>query len=80
MAITLQGVKLTQVSISFDEQGMKKVSGSYQLLSNTGTVLAKNDFNGYGDIKLGIQGDLAGKVDDVVNGIKAELNKVLGLE
>lgn len=80
MAITVQGVKLKQISVGFDDQGIMKLEGSYELMSNTGMVLAKNNFNGYSEIKVGLNPVLAANLNTVVDGVKEALNKTLGLE
>lgn len=80
MAITLQGIRLKSVDMGFDDSGTMKLGGSYELISSTGVVLAKNNFNGYSDIKVGLSPALAAELDHLLSGIKTELNKVLGLE
>jgi hypothetical protein len=80
MAITIQGVRLKSVDLRFDDQGTLQVTGAYQLLSNTGVVLANQSFNGYSDVKIPLPAAVAGQLNQTLDGIRAELNKTLGLE
>lgn len=80
MAITIQGIRVKSVSIGYDDSGVMKFSGGYELISSSGAVLAKQDFNGYNDIKVVANAELAGKINNALDGIKAELLKTIGLE
>ena len=80
MAITIQGIRLKTVTLNFDNQGIMTIGGDYELLSNTGVVLAKQGFNGYHDVKIPLRPETAAKVTGAIDGIKAELNKTLGME
>jgi len=77
--ITIQGIKLKGINIEKDSEGNVKVSGSYDLLSNTDKVLAKQDFGGYQGIKLEQSPETAKNLHQLMIDIKADLEKQLGL-
>jgi hypothetical protein len=77
--ITIQGIKLKSVSIDKDSEGNVKVTGSYELLSNTDKILAKQEFGGYQGIKLEQSPETAKNLHQVMLDIKTDLEKQLGL-
>ena len=80
MAITLDGVKVTQAVIGRDEQtGMPPIQGEYALMSSTGIVLAKQSFNGYASIKLTMTAKTQQMLQDFMEAIRVELNTAIGL-
>jgi len=50
-AVTLKGVSLRKLDISL-EDGKEKLTGTYELMSSEGVVLAKQSFNDYSGIKV----------------------------
>jgi hypothetical protein len=79
MAITIGGIKIKKVDISFGDSGELKFTGTYHLSSNTGVVLAKQDFNGYNDIKLNGTQDTIQKILDSIKSLETDLTNTLGL-
>lgn len=49
MAITIQGIRITSLTITRQEEGGDKVSASYSLMSSVGKVLAKDNFTSHSD-------------------------------
>lgn len=81
MAVTIQGVQLVSLSLSRNkEEGTIKLGGSYELMSSSGKVLAKQSFNGYGEIVLTQSGETAKLISDLQASIQKDLNTTLGLE
>ncbi len=81
MAISLQGIRIKDVSVSHDKDtGGHKITGSYELVSSTGRVLATQAFNGYNDIKITPSGETAHALTKLVEGLTRDLTLTLGLE
>ena len=78
--ITIKGIKIKDVSITKDNDGITKVSGNYELLSNTDKVLAKQEFGGYNSVKLEQSPDTAKLVMEAMLAIKNDLEIQLGLK
>ncbi len=78
--ISIQGIKLRRLSLENDkETGAYKVTGSYELVSNTGIVLAKQSFNGYDEIKVEGGAETKQAINNLVERFTLELNATLGL-
>lgn len=80
MSISIQGVKITKLEISKNEQGMPKASGTYELISSNGITLAKQDFNSYNGIAVAHSPATTKLLNDLFDGIRFDLNMTLGLE
>ena len=81
MAITIQGIKLTSLSVTLNkEDGAYTFTGNYELISNTGVTLAKQSFNGYNDVKLNGSIETNKALNDLVGVVKKDLNTTLGIE
>ena len=73
--ITIKEIKLTAISISKDE----KVSGKYDLMSDVGKVVAKQDFNGYGDIKVDLSADAKAALASFMAYMKEDIEVKIGV-
>ena len=80
MAVTVQGAQIDHLSVSKNDKGEHKVEGSYVLMSSTGKVLAKQKFNGYGDVSVSQSPQTAILFQDFLKGMQSDLNTTLGLE
>lgn len=81
MAVTISGVRIVSLAISKDkDEGTTKLTGSYELMSSVGKVLAKQSFNSYGEIVLQQSGETAKLLGDLQASIQKDLNNTLGLE
>jgi hypothetical protein len=77
--IAIQGVKISHVQIEIKDDE-DKITGDYLLMSNGGKVLAKQGFNGYSAIVIGFSADTIGAYNKFMEGVKSDVQKVLGLE
>lgn len=77
MAITLIGVRLTRVLVDVGTD--KEISGNYELMSSTDTVVAKQSFNGYDNIHVDMSKETKEALKAFKQGLKADINTVLGL-
>ena len=77
--LTLEGVKLVDLSISQDDKGAVKVQGNYNLVSSSGRVLAKQGFNGYNEVKLPESIEVQKAVKELWKTLKNELDIHLGM-
>ncbi len=80
MAITIEGIKISGINIKREEKdGVLDVTGSYELVSNTGVTLAKQSFNDYGGMKVQFSPVTVKLLRDAMSAIGDDLNMVLGL-
>jgi hypothetical protein len=78
--IGIKGARLESLTIKRDaETGFLKLTGDYSLVSTKDTVLAKQSFNGYSEIKLEPGADARGALDKAVQAVSGELSALLGL-
>lgn len=49
MPITIQGIRITSLTIAREEEGGDKITASYSLMSSVGKVLAKDNFTSKSD-------------------------------
>lgn len=81
MAVTIQGVQLINLALTKSkEEGTIKLTGSYELMSSTGKVLAKQGFNSYNEVTLTQSGETMKLVYELQASIQKDLNTTLGLE
>ena len=81
MAITVKGIRLKSVNIGEQkDDGQREVTGSYDLMSNMDIPLAKQTFNGYGDIKITFTAETQKAFQAFLTGVKKDISMVLGLE
>ena len=81
MSISIRGIRIENVTITRDSStGENNVTGDYSLISTADKVLAKQGFNGYNEIKLGMSADTVKALNTFLKGIKNDMSGVLGLE
>lgn len=78
MAISIEGIKITQAAI-VEKEGEMEIQGTYALMGSNGIVLAKQSFNGYNDMKLNLSPDGKKKFHDFMGVLKSELSASLGM-
>ena len=77
--ITIRGIKIDSVSITSDNDGKEKVSGAYSLMSSGDKVLAKQTFNGYSDIAVPWSAETQKALNELMDGVKNDIQNTLGL-
>lgn len=80
MAITLEGVRVAQVSMDTNDKDGLNITGGYKLMSSTGVVVAKQGFNGYNDITITMSPETLALAHQFRNSLAKDITKVLGLE
>lgn len=79
MPVTIQGIVLKSITIGKDNEGKQKIEGNYEILSSNDTVMAKDTFNGYSDIKITFSAETLAALNTFLAGAKKELSiTVLG--
>jgi hypothetical protein len=79
--ITIEGVRINNVTFTRDSDGKEKMSGNYSLVSSNGKVIAKQDFNEYSSsLKIEQTGETAKLVQDLYSAIKKDIEEQLGLK
>lgn len=79
MSVTLSGVRVNKIELSMDHEGKITFSGTYELISSTGKVLAKQGFNSYNDIKISGSVETLDYIQKVQAQIVKDINTTLGL-
>ncbi len=80
MAIQIEGVAIKKFSVERDEKtGAPAISGQYELKTPTGIVIATQNFNGYGDLKLAFSPETTKLLNDLLGAVTKEVNGALGL-
>lgn len=79
MAITVQGIRIATLTVTRKEEGFD-IQGQYDLMSNTGNVLAKQGFNGYNDMKINQSPTTQKAFRDFLAAFSADVQLTLGLE
>lgn len=79
MAITIRGIRLDSLSVEKDDKGQRKVTGAYSLMSSEDVVIAKQTFNGYSDIQVGLSVETLKHLTKFTAGVKGDLESTLGL-
>ena len=79
MAITIQGIRLDGVTLN-KEDGKEKITGSYELMSSTDTVLAKQAFNGYSSMVVNWSPETLKLLRDFKQAVQRDITLTLGLE
>jgi hypothetical protein len=81
MSVLIKGIGIAQLVISKDEATrLPKVSGSYQLISNTDVVLATQPFNDYSGLKVSWSADTQKSAQDLLQKITSDLELLLGMK
>lgn len=75
--IQVTSARVVQLVFIKDQQGMIKVEGTYELITQKGQVLAKQAFNGYSDIKIPFADDFA---KDVIDAAETTVEMQMGIQ
>ncbi len=78
--IAIQGIKISAINISFDRaEARYKFTGSYELISTTGVVLAKQAFNSYETVQVDMTNQVGENVNRLIATVQDSINATLGL-
>ena len=80
MGVTIAGIRIAHVTVQRDDKGVEQFSGSYELISSSDKVLAKQSFNGYDSLKVEMTGEVKQMLNTFLAGIKKDIMVQLGLE
>lgn len=82
MTIGIQGIRIDTLTISKPDEGKPgiKLSGSYALISTTGTILAEQTFNEYSGMKIEPAADTVKQLVQARKLVERDILGVLGLE
>jgi len=80
MGIAIKGVVVTSVSVFPNKVGKERITGDYSLMSNENKVLAKQGFNGYGDVEVSFSAETIQAMNDLAASLKKDVNTTLGIE
>lgn len=83
MAIGIRGIRIETVSLSPSGSGPSgnlELQGTYSLISTADKVLATQQVNGYGGIKLNPSPSTVKALDAFLAAFKSDMNALLGLE
>lgn len=79
MAITIKGAFVTTITIAHDDKQGPGVTGSYSLMSSNNTVLAKQTFNGYSDVKVPLSNETRERLAKFEVSLQTDVNIALGI-
>ena len=80
MGIEITGLRVGTLHIDPRKEGKDKLTGSYELLSGKGRVLAKQDFNTYDNIEVVLSIETAKAFNDFLGGLEKDIGLVIGIE
>jgi len=80
MSLLINDIKIKSITLKRNEKGELEVYGSYDIMSEKGTVVASQTFNGYSDNSVAITGDIKLSSEKTMETIRDELKKLIGLE
>ena len=82
MAITIKGIRLESLDLKLNhEAGTYEVSaGKYSLVSSVEKVIATQDINGYGVLKIQMSPQTWQDLHAFIQSFKADVQAVLGLD
>ena len=78
--IAIQGIRITNVTVTRGTDGQEKVEGDYELVSTADRVLAKQGFGGYSEIKVEMAGETRQALVTFLSGLKKDTMTMLGLQ
>jgi len=78
MAITLDGAKVKNIDIKKDEEGKLKITGTYELMSSAGTVVAKQNFGGYADMTYTPSAETQKLIMELTQSVGKDINTTMG--
>lgn len=82
MPITIQGIRVKQITIGRDDEGADRISASYELVSSADKVLAKENVTSkasYGETVFVPPSDVTKLLSGAVMAYKKALEQHLGL-
>jgi len=74
MPITVRNAKITSLSISGD-----KVTGTYELMSEKGKVIAKQTFNDYNGMNVELSRDSKECIEDLLTSLTFDIEMTAGI-
>ena len=79
MGLGIKEIVVDSLSIDKDTEGNRKVEGYYKIISSNDTILAKQSFNGYSDIKVNFSPETLTALNAFLAGAKKDVSvTVLG--
>lgn len=72
----IKGIRLDSITITHGDE--TKLEGQYSLVSDKDTVIAKQGFNGYSDIKVEMSAESRSALNQLITQVKADISRVLG--
>ena len=72
-------VKVESVRLKREEGKQMDLVGEYHLLSDNGTVMAKQSFNGYNDIKITFSRETIDLIRQLESNVEDDVKKTLGI-
>ena len=79
MSISIQGIRIDNVSITREEDG-DEITSVYSLISSGGRVLAKQNVNGYQGLEIPIGVETTKLLGMFISSWKKDIQTILGLE
>lgn len=81
MAIGIQGVRLAELTINLNDKSTSyKPTGSYEILTTAGRVLAKQTIGGYGGIEVPASVETTRALNAFVTLYNKDIASMLGLD
>ena len=80
MAIGIKGLRIDKIDIvTVPDEGDEKVAGSYSIISTKDKVIAKQNFNGFNDIKITMSSGTKEVLGNFIASIKKDAENSTGL-
>jgi len=77
--IRIKGVRIDAVTVTRKDDGLEFTAG-YSLMTMNGTVLAKQQLNGYETLKLPLSPAMAKAIRTMSDVLKDEIETIIGLK
>jgi hypothetical protein len=78
MGVMIQGVRLGDLHLEKTSEGILKPVGNFELVTEQGTVLAKQTFNGYNDLAIAFCPDTVEALHNFKSLVQRDIQKMLG--
>lgn len=78
MGISIKELRLKSLRFEKEENGGLKPLGDYELIADSGMVLATQDFNGYNGMKVTFSPDVCKAIKELRTAIEKDLATMLG--
>lgn len=79
MAITIRGIRIVEIELKPKEEG-QKMTCTYELISSTDKVLAKQTIGGYGGLELSPSPATLKAMESFLTAYKGDIQELLGIE